>query len=186
MSTDAGPPAANAEQLLLKADQVYRWRGRARGQTFFRTYLGTLLLTNARLVFLSSGGTDVWRRMAWAGLTGGLAAAPGPVGTAATLGDATNTVLGWISRRFGTTAGSRDPEVSSVQLLNDGSLSVQLHELDDFGFVARRLSNFLWIAYTSPDGSPGEYTFSGQVALPGGWAWERLIREIRDGGRHPR
>ncbi len=183
MSTHPGPPPADAERLLLKADHVYRWRGRTRGQTFFRTYLGTLLLTNVRLVFVSSGGTDVWRKMAWAGLTGGLAAVPGPVGTATTLGNATTTVAGWISRRFGPPADSSGPEVSSVQLLKDGSLSVPLHELEDFGFVARRLSNFLWIAYTSTDGSHQEYTFSGQVALPGGWAWETLIREIREAGQ---
>ncbi len=120
--------------------------------------------------------------MAWAGLTGGLAAVPGPVGTATTLGNATTTVAGWISRRFGPPSDSSDPEVSSVQLLKDGSLSVPLHELEDFGFVARRLSNFLWIAYTSTDGSH-QYTFSGQVALPGGWAWETLIREIREAGQ---
>jgi hypothetical protein len=181
LSTDASPPTA--ERLLLKADHVYRWRGRTRGQTFFRTYLGTLLLTNVRFVFLSSGGTDVWRRMAWAGLFAGLSAAPGTVGKAATLSDATTTVLGWISQRFGTTAGSRDLEVSSAQLLKDGSLSVPLHELEDFGFVARRLSNFFWVAYTSTDGTRQEYTFSGQVALPGGWAWETLIREIRESGQ---
>ena len=120
----------------------------------------------------------------WPGLVLRLAsaAAPGPVGKAATLSDATTTVLGWISRRFGSTTGSNDLEVSTVQLLKDGSLSVPLAELDDLGFVARRLSNFLWIAYTTTDGTRPEYTFSGQVALPGGWAWEKLIREIREAG----
>jgi hypothetical protein len=176
LPSETGASGAHAERLLLRADQVHRWRGRVRGQTLLRTFQGTLLLTSRRLVFLSSGGNGgVWWRMALAGVSG----IPGPVGQAVMVGDAATSALRWIAQRFGNVEDD-GVTITGSQLLKDGSLSVPLAQLDDFGFVARRLRRYLWITYTASDGTRHEYAFSGQAALPGGQAWETLIREARE------
>jgi hypothetical protein len=162
------------ELLLLKADRIYRWRGRTMGRTIFRTRVGLLLLTNYRLVFLSSGRTDVWTRMAWASLGLG----PEPIVKAATAADATRTVLGWVRGRFGTPPVGETVSVEPAALLKDGSLNIPLTELTEYGVTQRRLSNFLWIAYRNGD-TTEEYAFSNQVAVPGGLVWETTIREAR-------
>jgi hypothetical protein len=169
--SESGP-----ELLLLQAKGLYRWRGRTVGRTIFRARLGTLLLTNHRLVFLSSGGTDAWSKIAWASLGLG----PDPIVKAATAADAMKTVAGWIQGRFGSRAVGGPFEVAPAALLKDGSLSVPLTELAEFGFVRRRLSNFLWIAYSTPDSSdPQEFAFNNKVGVPGGLVWEATIREAR-------
>jgi hypothetical protein len=171
---DAPPP----ERLLLKADRIYRWRGRKMGRTIFRTRVGLLLLTDRRLVFLSSGRTDVWSRMAWASLGLG----PEPIVKAATVADATRTVLGWIHGRFGTPPVGEPVRVEPAALLKDGSLNVPLGELTEFGVTQRRLSSFLWIAYRTGD-AVEEFAFSNQVAIPGGVVWETTIRQARAANR---
>src|SRR4051794_15089400 len=47
------------EAILLATDQVFRWEGRKRRQTLLSAKLGRLVLTSARLLFLSTGSHDV-------------------------------------------------------------------------------------------------------------------------------
>jgi hypothetical protein len=47
------------EQVVLLSDQVFRWEGPKRKQTIFKAKLGRLVLTDQRLIFLSSGSNDL-------------------------------------------------------------------------------------------------------------------------------
>jgi hypothetical protein len=160
------------EALLLRAKDVYRWRGRTMGRTIFRARLGVLLLTTERLVFLSSGRTDAWSKIAW----GGLGFAPDTVTAAATATDVTRTVLGWIHERFGAPAPGEPVTIRDADLRPDGSLSVPLLQLTGYGVTVRRFSNFLWIAY----GEQREFAFANNIGIPGGPVWEQTIRQARD------
>jgi hypothetical protein len=171
---------AAPERLLLKANGIYRWRGRTMGRTTLRARVGMLLLTDRRLVFLSSGRTDAWSRMALAGLGLG----PDVVVKTATAADAMRTVAGWIHDRFTTPTIGDAVDVTATQLSKDGSLSVPLADLVEFGVTLRRFSNFLWIAYRTPSAADvGESAFANQTAIPGGAVWESTIRAARDAVR---
>ncbi len=50
--------------VLGQADRIYRWEGPKRKQTLFSAKLGRLVLTPSHLIFLSSGKSDVAKRMA--------------------------------------------------------------------------------------------------------------------------
>lgn len=50
--------------VLGQADRIYRWEGPKRKQTLFSAKLGRLLLTPSHLIFLSTGKSDVAKRMA--------------------------------------------------------------------------------------------------------------------------
>lgn len=54
------------EQLVAESPAVYCWRGPKMGMTLFSAKLGKLLLTDRRLLFLSSGASDAGRRAAGA------------------------------------------------------------------------------------------------------------------------
>jgi hypothetical protein len=165
------------ESLLLRAKDIYQWRGRTMGRTIFRARVGVLLLTNKRLAFLSSGRTDAWTKIAW----GGLGLGPESVATAAAATDVTRTVLGWIHDRFGTPEPGDAVTIRGADLRGDGSLSVPLVELTGFGVTVRRFSNFLWIAYRAPgEAAPREFAFATNVGIPGGRVWEDAIRQARD------
>ena len=150
------------------------------GRTILRARLGMLLLTDRRLVFLSSGRTDAWSRMALASLGLG----PDVVVKAATAVDAMRTVVGWIHDRFATPTVGDAVSVTATQLSKDGSLSVPLADLVEFGVTFRRFSNFLWIAYRTPSAADvGESAFANQTAIPGGAVWESTIRAALDAVR---
>lgn len=175
-TSDGRNGTGSSELVLLQADNIYRWRGRTMGRTILRTHRGLLVLTTHRLVFLASGRTDAWMRMAWAGLGLG----PDPVVHAATVAEATKTVFGWIAGRFGRPAVAQAVDIPPAQLLKDGSLSVPLTDLTEYGVTIRRWSNFLWIAYRAPDQTTQqEFTFSNQTAIPGGPVWASTIDRAR-------
>jgi hypothetical protein len=165
----------SGEVLLLRAKDIYQWRGRTMGRTIFRARVGVLLLTNERLVFLSSGRTDAWTKIAW----GGLGLGPEPVAAASTATDVTRTVLGWIHDRFGGPASGAAVTIGEVDLRPDGSLSVPLLQLTEYGVTVRRFSNFLWIAYRAGD-EQREFAFATNIGIPGGRAWEDAIRAAHD------
>jgi hypothetical protein len=167
----------SGETLLLRAKDIYQWRGRTMGRTIFRARVGVLLLTNQRLVFLSSGRTDAWTKIAW----GGLGLGPEPVAAAASATDVTRTVLGWIHDRFGSPEPGDAVTIRGADLRGDGSLSVPLLDLTGYGVTVRRFSSFLWIAYgVRGDGAPREFAFATNVGIPGGRVWEDTIRQARD------
>lgn len=47
------------ETIVLEADKVFRWEGPKRKQTLFKAKLGRLVLTDRRLLFLSTGKNDL-------------------------------------------------------------------------------------------------------------------------------
>ena len=47
------------EQVVLLENRVFRWEGPKRKQTMFKAKLGRLVLTDRRLLFLSSGSNDL-------------------------------------------------------------------------------------------------------------------------------
>lgn len=47
------------EQVVLLTDGVFRWEGPKRKQTIIKAKLGRLVLTDRRLLFLSSGSNDL-------------------------------------------------------------------------------------------------------------------------------
>jgi hypothetical protein len=167
----------SGEALLLRAKDIYQWRGRTMGRTIFRARKGVLLLTDRRLVFLSTGRTDAWTKIAW----GGLGLGPESVAAAATATDVTRTVLGWIHDRFGAPEAGDAVTIGEADLRSDGSLSVPLLQLAEYGVTVRRFSNFLWIAYPEPgQAQPQEFAFATNVGIPGGRVWEETIRAARD------
>jgi hypothetical protein len=85
------------EQLVLEADRVYRWEGPKMKATLFSAKLGRLVLTDQRVVFLSTGKTDA------AKLAGLAAISPA------------------LATRGGSTAG-----LDESALANEGSFSVPL------------------------------------------------------------
>jgi hypothetical protein len=47
------------ETIVLEAEKVFKWDGPKRKQTLFKAKLGRLVLTDRRLLFLSTGKNDV-------------------------------------------------------------------------------------------------------------------------------
>jgi hypothetical protein len=145
------------------------------GRTIFNTHKGTLVLSDHRLVYLASGGTDVWWQLGWAGL-GFL---PGMAGNAVSLIDAGKSILGWFDDDLERPSG-QVLELGPPELLKDGSVVVPLLALEGFGVVEHRWSSYLWISFTV-GGRPQEYAFSDKIHIPGGRAWEQAIAQARAG-----
>jgi hypothetical protein len=163
------------ERILLAADGIYRWRGRSVGRTIINAHRGAVLLTNHRFVFLSKGRANLWWAVAW----GSLGLAPEAVANAATVTDAGVVVLRGLSKLFGPSDSTEKATIEPSRLLADGSLSVPLRQLDEFGVVIKRWSNYLWIAYGDADGVRREYAFNNQVLIPEALQWEDEIRLAR-------
>lgn len=47
------------ETIIMQAEKIFRWEGPKRKQTLFGATLGRLVLTDQRLLFLSTGKNDV-------------------------------------------------------------------------------------------------------------------------------
>jgi hypothetical protein len=65
------------EQLVIDADRIYCWDGPKMKATLFSAKLGRLVLTDQRLVFLSSGKSDATKLMAKAVVSPALASRGG-------------------------------------------------------------------------------------------------------------
>jgi hypothetical protein len=61
------------EQLVLDADRIYRWEGPKMKATLFSAKLGRLVLTDQRLVFLSTGRSDAAKLAALGAISPALA-----------------------------------------------------------------------------------------------------------------
>ena len=60
------------EAIILSSDRVFKWDGPKRKQTLIKAKLGRLVLTDRRLVFLSTGKNDITAaKLVGAGLFGG-------------------------------------------------------------------------------------------------------------------
>ena len=140
------------EEMVLSADGIYKWNGPKSKSTLKGTKLGRLVLTNQRLVFLSSGTNDMAQRALGGAMHGG--------------------VGGLLA------AGSTD-DLDPGALGNEGSLSVPIGDLEHFQFVKKMFRNYLSIRFTTASGDTVEAAFMNQYALPGGPAWEEEIARLK-------
>jgi hypothetical protein len=163
------------ERLILKADAIHRWRGRKRGQTLLKTYVGKLLLTDRRLVHLSAGGSGVARGVAMALL----GAIPGIVGPAVSIADAAKSGVDWVAGKARDRKAGDVVRVSAEDLSAEGSLNLPLESIEDVGLTAKRLTMYLWVVARTPAGEVREYTFADQATMPNGRLWEPAIRTAR-------
>jgi hypothetical protein len=163
------------ERLILKADAIHRWRGRKRGRTLLKTYVGRLLLTDRRLVHLSSGGSGVAEGVAMT-LFG---AAPGAVGRAASIADAATNGVDWVVGKVRDRKAGDAVRISAEALAVDGSLDLPLESIEDVGLTVKLLSTHLWVVARTSAGETREYTFADRITMPNGRLWEPAIRAAR-------
>lgn len=163
------------ERLILKAGAIHRWRGRKRGQTLLRTYVGQLLLTDRRLVHLSSGGNGVAKGVVMV-LLGAL---PGVAGPAVSIGEAATKGVGWAVGKLRDREADDTVTITADQLAVEGSLSMPLESIEDVGLLVKRLTVALWVAARGADGEVREYTFADQASMPRADLWEPAIRRAR-------
>jgi hypothetical protein len=122
------------ETVLNGGDDFYIWREPKPGATLIGTYIGRLLLTERRLLFLSAG-TSGLTKAALAGLLGG------PL----------------IAAAFGRT---RTSELNLKALENEGSLAVPLANIKACR-VTRRwdFSSYLTVETNEKGGAPPAFSF---------------------------
>jgi hypothetical protein len=58
-------PEEQAEVMLAAIDSIYSWHAKRAGVTLFGSHLGRLLLTNRRLLFLSTGTSGMARALVY-------------------------------------------------------------------------------------------------------------------------
>ena len=166
-------------RVLLKADDIYQWRGPKMGKTIFNVRRGTLVLTDSFLAFVAKGGSDVWWKLAWEGA--GLL--PDVAGNAKSVIDAALTVGDWIENRVGNERAEWMFVLEQSELLKDGSFIVPLQALDVFDIVEFRQFGFwgsyLWVSFFDPGGERKEFALSDKVHIPGGKIWSEEIAHAR-------
>lgn len=138
-----------SETIIMSADSLYRWKGPKMKSTLMGTKLGTLVLTNQRLLFLSSGKNDVLKRAAGAAVGGGIG---------------------------GLAAAESTANLDLSALANEGSMDIPLATIIDTGWTKKMFSNFLWVTLRAADGSQEAWTFATQHGLAAGAQWETSIK----------
>jgi hypothetical protein len=142
------------EVRLLSADSVFKWDGPKRKQTVIGARLGRLVLTDRRLVFLSSGSND---------LSVGKLAAAGATRGASTL-------------RVSSTAA-----LDASALANEGSLEVTMPQL--VSAELKGMFKVLVVRWVDTSGAERAATFAPKNGgMPGGVAWVEAINARA--GRH--
>ena len=140
------------EEAVLSADGIYKWNGPKSKSTLRGTKLGKLVLTNQRLIFLSSGTNDISQRALGAAKHGGVG---------------------------GLLAAGTTDDLDAGALGNEGSLSVPIGDIEHFQFVKKMFRNYLSIRFTAASGETVEAAFMNQHFLPGGPAWEQEIARLK-------
>jgi hypothetical protein len=145
------------DQLLRSETEVYCWDGPKAKMTLAGSHLGTLVMTGRHLLFLSSGGNDMGRRVRSAMVGGALA------GELATL-----------------STGSLDMRA----LDNPGSFAVPLHQVDE-ARPARRWdrTKYLTLRLRAADGSPAEFALMCKMGMPDVKGWAHDLDTARAAGR---
>ncbi len=141
------------EQILMVADKVFRWEGPKRKQTLFSAKLGRLVLTNKRLLFLSTGKNDVNAKRL--------------------LGGAVSPALGLM------TSSTGDLDLSAVAA--EGGLEVPAAMLQ--GAELKGMFKTLTVTYTDPSGGSQASTFAPKNGgMPDGAAWVAGLEQVRTTG----
>lgn len=137
------------ESVVLTADAVFKWDGPKRKQTVFKAKLGRLVLTDRRLVFLSTGSNDLSAMKFLAGARG------------------TDAVLN-VSQ-----TGSLD--ISA--LTNEGALDVPATQLR--GAELHGMFKVLTVRWVDGAGVEHAATFAEKNGgMPGGPAWVELLDRV--------
>jgi hypothetical protein len=151
----------NREIVLYAEDELQLWHERRPGFSIFGSYTGRVVLTSARLLFLSTGGSGVERRLA--------------LGTLGVVG----TLL------FGQTSTA---ELDLSALSAEGSLAVPLGRITQ-GSAQRRCdcTNYVGIQYAKEGAKVEEgeelaecaFMPKDGIAWPGAAAWASKLDEAR-------
>jgi hypothetical protein len=141
------------ENVVRSETEVYRWEGPKAKATLSGSMLGTLVLTDQHLMFLSTGGNDLGRRVR-SSLVGG--------------------ALG------GQLAGGRTGHLDLDALENPGSFAVALGQVDE-ARAARRWdrTKFLAVRLRDADGSPFEFAFMPKMGMPDVQGWADAVEAAR-------
>ena len=149
------------EIVLYAEDELQLWHERRPGFSIFGSYTGRVVLTSARLMFLSTGGSGVERRLA-----------------AGTLGVVGTLVFGQMSTR----------ELDLSALADEGSLAVPLGRITQ-GSAQRRCdcTNYVGVQYAKEDGAGSEggeiaecaFMPKDGIAWPGAAMWASKLDEAR-------
>ncbi len=149
-----------SEIVLMEADQLYRWEGPKRKQTLLSATLGRVVLTDQRLLFLSSGKHDVTIGKALAGASGNALRAT----------------------RTDSTA-----HLDLGALANKGSLDLPLASVAECNLQG--MFKCLAIHYVDASGQRQATTFAPKTGgMPGGQTWIDAITQARaaQAGQVPR
>ncbi|MEO7572980.1 MAG: hypothetical protein ABIX10_11155 [Acidimicrobiales bacterium] len=139
------------EQVVLLEDQVFRWEGPKRKQTVAKAKLGRLVLTDRRLLFLSSGSND---------LSAGKLLAGGASYGAAVL----------------RVSSTQDMDMSAVSA--PGGLEVPFSDMTSAQL--KGMFKYLVVTYRDASGAEQASTFSPKNSgMPGGATWVDEIEQRR-------
>ncbi len=141
-----------AERVLRSETEVYCWDGLKAKMTLAGSTLGTVVLTDQNLLFLSSGGNDMGRRIRSAMIGGALA---------------------------GELAALRTP-LDLGALDNPGSFAVALHHVDE-ARVAKRWdrTKYLSLRLRDGDGTPFECALMRKMGMPDAAGWAQAVGAAR-------
>lgn len=139
------------EVIIADQDSLYRWDGPKRKQTLLSGTLGRLVLTNARLMFLSTGKHDI------------------------TLG---RIVAGAGGNTFRSLSSGSTTHLDLDALSNKGSISVPIGAITSAEL--KGMFKFLSVSYVLPDGSAAASAFAPKNGgMPSGAAWVTAIEQGR-------
>jgi hypothetical protein len=148
---------SNPDVVLGVIDRLYSWHARKPGLTIGAAYVGRLLLTSHRLMFLSTGSNGLIRAFAF-NVVGGLPA----------------------QLTFGQT---RTEELDTSALVNPGSLNLELQRVAR-SLVSRRFDfgNYLVIEIPRTDGSSRFISFMTRYGLTRGTllGFQESLERARD------
>jgi hypothetical protein len=146
------------ETVVRTTTEVYRWEGAKAKMTLSGTMLGTLVLTGGHLLFLSTGGNDMGRRLRSAVIGGALG---------------------------GELAGVRTGGLDVSALEAPGSFAIPVDQVDEARAASRwDRTKFLAVRLRDADGAPFEFAFMRKMGMPDVKAWAQDIEATR-GAPHP-
>ena len=138
------------EILVTQCDQLLKWDAPKRKQTVFSAKLGRLVVTNRRVVFLSTGSNDLTFGKIMAGATGLHSVA---------------------------LSSSQTDQLDAAALGADGALDIPLPAINEVR--VKGLFKALTIGYDPGTGQRWASFAPKNGPIPGGDAWVRLIDDAR-------
>jgi hypothetical protein len=146
------------ENVVRSETEVYRWEGPKAKMTLAGTMLGTLVLTDRNLLFLSSGGNDLGRRLRSAAVGGGLA---------------------------GELAARRTGGLDLSALDNPGSFAIPLDHVDEARAASRwDRTKYLTLRLRDVDGVHHEFALMRKMGMPDVRGWAESIETARAATPH--